>query len=273
MQIVDDQLFNFTKNIKDPDQYSIVLENEKSKNKDQISYSIGVIKDQHPQIVVDNLRDSILFKSILLGGSVSDDYGITELKLNYQISRGAKESPQKSIQLTLQSAGSQQNFFYQWNVDSLKLTPGDKLTYHLQVWDNDGVNGRKSTRSANYIFSLPGEEELKTNISKSQQSTESKIDQSLRKAKDLKESIDEAQQKLRGKQNLDWQDKKMLEDLIQQKQKLDQAINDLQKENQLLEQKKNPLLKRVSGLKKNQSRFKSWWTSYWMRKQKSYFKN
>ncbi len=238
MQIVDDQLFNFTKNIKDPDQYSIVLENEKSKNKDQISYSIGVIKDQHPQIVVDNLRDSILFKSILLGGSVSDDYGITELKLNYQISKGAKESPQKSIQLTLQSAGSQQNFFYQWNVDSLKLAPGDKLTYDLQVWDNDGVNGRKSSRSANYIFSLPSEEELKTNISKSQQSTESKIDQSLRKAKDLKESIDEAQQKLRGKQNLDWQDKKMLEDLIQQKQKLDQAINDLQKENQLLEQKK-----------------------------------
>jgi hypothetical protein len=249
MQIIDDQLFNFSKNIKEPDQYSILLENEKSKNKDQITYSIGVIKDQYPQIVVDNLRDSILFKNILLGGSVSDDYGITDLKLNYQLIKGTKESPVKSVKISLASMRNQQNFFYQWAVDSLKLQPGDKLTYHLQVWDNDGVNGRKSTRSANYIFALPSDEELKTDISKSQRTAENKIDQSLQKAKDLKQSIDEAQEKLRGKQTLDWQDKKMLEDLIQQKQKLDQAINDLQKENSLLEQKKESFTQESERIK------------------------
>ncbi len=238
MQVVDNQLFNFSKNIKEPDQYSILLENEKSKNKDQISYSINVIKDQHPQIVVDNLRDSILYKNILLGGSLSDDFGLTELRLNYQITKGSKESPIKNIIIPLASARTQQSFFYQWPVDSLQLKPGDKLTYHMQVWDNDAVNGRKSTRSAYYSFALPGEEELKTNIKQSQQTAENKIDQSLQKAKELKQSIDEAQEKLRGKQSLDWQDKKMLEDLIEQKEKLDKAINELQKENSLLEQKK-----------------------------------
>ena len=238
MPLVDDQVFNFSKYIKEPDQYSILLENEKSKNKDQISYSINVIKDQPPQVLVNNLRDSVLFKSILLGGSLSDDYGITSLQLNYQLLKGNQSLPVKSIIIPLASARNQQNFFYRWAVDSLALQPGDKLTYHLQVWDNDGVNGRKSTRSSDYIFALPSEEELKTEISKSQQSAESKIDQSLQKAKDLKQSIDEAQEKLKGKQSLDWQDKKMLEDLIEQKQKLDQAIKDLQKENSLLEQKK-----------------------------------
>ncbi len=238
MGLVDDQLFQFSKNLKDPDQYSISLENEKSKNKEAIIYSIGIIKDQHPQIVVDRLQDSTLYKNILLGGSISDDYGLTALRINYQISRGREEEPLKSIFIPMASTRSQQNFFYQWNLDSIKLKPGDKLNYHLQVWDNDGVNGRKSTRSANYLFSLPGEEELKTEISKSQQAAESKIDQSLKKAKDLKESIDQAQEKLKGKQNLDWQDKKMLEQLIEQKEKLDNAIKDLQKENNLLEQKK-----------------------------------
>jgi len=238
MRLVDDQSFLFSRNMKDPDQYSIVLENEKSKNKDQISYSIATIKDQSPQIIVDNLRDSILFKSILLGGSLSDDYGITELRLNYQIIKGSQSQSAKTIPIPLASARNQQNFFYRWPVDSLQLQPGDKLTYHLQVWDNDGVNGRKSTRSSDYIFSLPGEEELKAEVSKSQQAAQNKIDQSLQKAKDLKRSIDEAQEKLKGKQALDWQDKKMLEDLVEQKQKLDQAIKDLQKENSLLEQKK-----------------------------------
>ncbi|MFN7261501.1 MAG: DUF4175 family protein [Cyclobacteriaceae bacterium] len=238
MRLVDNQSFQFSKNMKDPDQYTIVLENEKSKNKDQISYSINTIKDQRPEIVVDNLRDSILFKSIMLGGALSDDYGITELRLNYEIVNGSRSQTPKTILIPLVSTKNQQNFFYRWPVDSLQLQPGDKLTYHLQVWDNDGVNGRKSTRSSDYIFSLPGEEELKAEVSKSQQAAQNKIDQSLQKAKDLKRSIDEAQEKLKGKQALDWQDKKMLEDLVEQKQKLDQAIKDLQKENSLLEQKK-----------------------------------
>jgi hypothetical protein len=238
MRLVDNQSFQFSKNMKDPDQYTIVLENEKSKNKDQISYSINTIKDQRPEIVVDNLRDSILFKSIMLGGALSDDYGITELRLNYEIVKGSRSQTPKTILIPLVSTKNQQNFFYRWPVDSLQLQPGDKLTYHLQVWDNDGVNGRKSTRSSDYIFSLPGEEELKAEVSKSQQAAQNKIDQSLQKAKDLKRSIDEAQEKLKGKQALDWQDKKMLEDLVEQKQKLDQAIKDLQKENSLLEQKK-----------------------------------
>ena len=174
-----------------------------------------------------------------MGGSITDDYGLTALKLNYQIIKGNKELPLSHIVIPIAQSQQQQNFYYQWTLDSLKLEPGDKLSYHFQVWDNDGVNGRKSSRSANYTFSLPGKEELKDQISKSEQSAENKIDQSLQKAKELKQSIEEAQQKLRGKQTLDWQDKKMLEDLIKQREKLDQAIDALQKENELLEKKKD----------------------------------
>jgi len=239
MQLFDKESFKFSKNFNDPEQYSIVLENNRSRNKDQISYSITVIKDQFPQIVVENLRDSILFSRIFLGGSVSDDHGLTALKLNYQIIKGNKELPMEHIIIPIAPNQPQQNFYHQWVLDSLKLQPGDRLSYHFQVWDNDGINGRKSTRSANYSFSLPGKEELKDQISRSEQSAENKIDQSMQKAKDLRQSIEDAQQKLRGKQTLDWQDKKLLEDLIRQREKLDQAINELQKENQLLENKKD----------------------------------
>lgn len=239
MQLIDNEYFVFGKGFNDPDQYSIVLENDHSKNKDQITYSIVVIKDQFPQIVVENLRDSILYSNIYLGGSITDDHGLTALKLNYQIIKGSKELPLSQIIIPIVQHQSQQNFFYSWSLDSLKLEPGDKLSYYFQVWDNDGVNGRKSSRSANYTFNLPDEDELKDQISQSQQSAENKIDQSLQKARDLKQSIEEAQQKLRGKQTLDWQDKKMLEDLLKQREKLDQAINALLKENELLEKKKD----------------------------------
>jgi hypothetical protein len=238
MQLVDNEIFTINKRFNNPDQYAIILENESSKNRDKISYSIEVIKDQYPEIIVENLQDSVLYKSILLGGQVKDDYGISELSLNYERELSTGVSKKNSIKIPISRERPQQNFFYTWSGDSLNLKPGEKITYYFQVWDNDGVNGRKSTRSSTYTFSLPSEEQLKGDISHQQESAENKFDKSLQKAKDLKHSIDEAQQKLRGKQSLDWQDKKLLEDLINQKQKLDQAIDNLQKENKLLEEKK-----------------------------------
>jgi hypothetical protein len=240
MQQIDDHAFTFGKSFQNPDNYWIDLENEHAKNKDRISYAIRVIKDQYPSILVEHVRDSVLFKTIIMGGSISDDYGLTALQLHYQIQREGKDlSAEKKIPLEINAQSNQQSFFYQWPLDSLQLNPGDKVQYYVQVTDNDGVNGRKSTKSAAYVFALPGAEELKAEISKSQSATEGKIDQSINRAKELRESIEEAQQKLRGKQTMEWQDKKMLEDLVQQKQNLDKMIRDLQKENKLLEEKKD----------------------------------
>lgn len=241
MQMIDNQLFNHSQNFGNSDGYWISLENGHSKNKDQITYSINVIKDQRPQITVDHLRDSILFKTILLGGRIADDYGVTALTLNYQKVVNNVTEKIHTVSIPVNRNQLQQNFFYQWSLDSLELAPGERINYYLEVWDNDGVNGRKYTRSSSYVFALPGKEEMKAEISNSQQSTENKIDESLKKAKDLREAIDEAQQKLRGKQMLEWQDKKMLEDLIKQKENLDNLIDQLQKQNELLNEKKESL--------------------------------
>jgi len=238
MQNIDNQVFTFKKGIRNSERYWIELENDHSKNKDKINYSIQVVKDQYPAIEVDHLKDSVLYKTIFLGGNINDDYGLTELSLNYQIIKQEK-TENKRINILLNRNSLQQSFFYQWHLDSLRLQPGDKLNYYLQVWDNDGVNGRKSSKSSVYFFALPGEEELKTEISNAQSAAENKMDASLKKAKNLREAIDATQQKLKGKQLLDWQDKKMLEDLMEQKKSLDQAIEQLQKQNELLEKKKD----------------------------------
>ena len=238
-KISDNQTFEFDKKFVSADQYEIGLENEKSKNKERIAYSINVIKDQYPQIVVNNYKDTVLYERVLLGGMVSDDYGVTQLALNYRIrNEDQKEIANKSVRIPVTRNQLQQSFFYNWSIDSLKLKPGDQLEYNLQVWDNDGVNGRKSTRSASYTFLVPTSDNLITEISRSQKSTESQIDKSVTKANKLQDQIEQAHQKLKGKQNLDWQDKKMLEDIIQQKQGLDQMIEQLKQQNKLLEDKK-----------------------------------
>ncbi|MBS1490089.1 MAG: hypothetical protein JSS93_06155 [Bacteroidetes bacterium] len=236
MQVIENQYFQYKKVLYNSDQYSIFLKNESVLSKDIISYSIETIKDQYPEIVVENLRDTVLYKSVLAAGSLKDDYGLTELFLHYELGE-----VKKKIRIPIETGRQQQNFYFNWAIDSLRLSPGSRVNYYFEIWDNDEVNGRKSTRSATYVLALPSQEEIKTAISSQQQLAEKAIDKSVEKARSLKRSLDDIRQKLKGKQSLDWDDKKMLDDLIRQKQKLDQTIDELQKENQLLEKKKETL--------------------------------
>jgi hypothetical protein len=239
IQTSDNQIFTYQKEFRDPDGYEITLNNAESRNKEKISYRVDVVKDQYPQITVNNFKDSVLYQRVVLGGTISDDYGLSQLALTFRVrNENQKEVLARTINIPITRNQSQQSFFYNWPVDSLKLHPGEQLEYYLQVWDNDGVNGRKATKSAMYSFMLPSQENLANDIARSQNQTEQKIEQSSNKAQKLQDQIEQANQKLKGKQNLDWQDKKMLEDIVQQKQSLDKMLEELKEQNKLLEQKK-----------------------------------
>lgn len=239
-QSSDGESFTFKKSFKDPDHYDIVLENEQSSNKEKISYHIDVIKDQFPKINVNNFKDSILYKTVVLSGVVGDDYGVTKLALHFRLrDEDRKEMLARTTVIPISNGQVQQTFFYNWSLDTLKLNPGEQLEYYLEVWDNDGVNGRKSTKTANYTFAVPTEDNLIAEIKQSQTKTQEKIDQSVGKANKLQDQLEQANQKLKGKQTLDWQDKKMLEDILQQKQGLDRIVEELKEQNKLLEEKKD----------------------------------
>src|SRR5690606_31008011 len=130
-------------------------------------------------------------------------------------------------------------FTYQWGLDSLQLKPGQYIEYYLEVWDNDGVNGHKSTKSTTYTFSLPTREELAKDINRSSSQTADKFQEGVKKATELQNQVEEMSRNLRGKLSLDWQDRKKLEELIQQKKEFDNLMNQLNQENKQLEEKKN----------------------------------
>jgi hypothetical protein len=253
----DNQLFIYSKKFKETDHYEIALQNDKSTNKEKIAYNVDVIKDQYPQIVVNNYKDSILYERVILGGMIGDDYGVTQLSLNFRIrNEDQEEVLNRAVKIPVSRNQLQQNFFYNWSIDSLDLNPGDQLEYYLQVWDNDGVNGRKSTRSASYTFLVPTKDNLVAEISRSQSQTEQAIDKSVDKATKLQDQIEQANQKLKGKQNLDWQDKKMLEDILNQKQGLDKMVEQLQEQNKLLEEKKDAFTEQDERIKEKAEQIK-----------------
>jgi len=240
LQSDDKQVFTFSKGFKSPDRYEILLQNNKSTNKEKIAYRVDVIKDEFPKIEVNQYKDSVLYKMVVLSGMISDDYGITRLSLHFTVSDdNHQELFSRTSVIPILKNESRQSFFHPWTLDSLKLNPGDQLAYYLEVWDNDGVNGSKSTKTSMYTFLVPTSDNLVAEIQNSQSKTREKIDQGVNKANKLQQQIDQASQKLKGKNTLDWQDKKMLEDIVEQKQGLDKLVDDLKDQNRLLEQKKD----------------------------------
>ncbi len=228
--------FSLEKQALESDTYQINLVNEYSSNKQDIRYYLDVIPDQNPQISLEQFQDTTMYKFLVLGGNVSDDYGLTQLALYYKFEalEEGKNSEEKyqRIRLPLDSKQNNQSYYYQWNVDTLGLNPGDKIRYFLRVWDNDAVNGNKSSQTSAYVFSVPDRETIRENIEKSTAETQSQISKTVQQAEQLKQDIEEVEKRLRGKKDLTWQDKQLLEDIVKQRQDLEKQLEQLKEQSQ-----------------------------------------
>ena len=234
LQKSDVQYFTFEKQLTASDSYRLELTNEFSKNKDVIEYTINVNKDQFPEISLDQYRDTTLFSFVVFGGNISDDYGISKLSLFYRIKHQDEKPGQKfeNLQVPIKSQQLSQSYYFQWNIDSLNLRQGDQVEYFLKVWDNDGVNGSKSSKTSQYVFQLPTKKELKESLDKASKDTQNSLDKTLDQAKELKEQIEEAGNRLKSKKSLTWQDKKLLDEILKKKDELSKQIEKLRDQNQ-----------------------------------------
>jgi hypothetical protein len=236
----DGKDFKFTKRFMRSENYQIRLQNKHSDSKEVISYFINVIPDQFPSINAEQFKDTVLFNYISFGGNISDDHGLSKMRLLYRIKKESddkKEIEYQSVPLSIDNSSNNQNFFFNWKIDTLKVNPGEKLEYFFQVWDNDGVNGSKSTKSRTFEFSIPSQQEMKKEIADATVNTENKISEILKKTLDLKRDLNKIEDKLKNKNEFNWQDKKLLEEVLQKQQQIKQEIEELNKLNKSLNQK------------------------------------
>jgi len=226
----NDNLFSFKNKFKESTPYSIQLENEHSQNKDSLLFNIEVIKDQFPKITFDHYQDTVLFQSIVLGGNISDDYGFSNLDFYYKYEN---EDAYQALDLDFNSNLTNQSYYNVFSLDSSKIQAGSEISYYMQVSDNDGVNGQKSSKTGVYSFKIPSKEAIEEEIDATSKEVQNKIDETLKSAKELNEKIQEADERLKTKKELDWQDEKLMQDILKQKEEIQKKLEELNKENKL----------------------------------------
>lgn len=218
--------------------YGFKLYSGSAIQKGKTEYNITSLKDEFPKIQVHSFIDTLLFRFITIGGEVSDDHGISQLNLIFQ---KGEENKSHRIKLNVQPGATQQQLFFQWLLDSLQLQPGDQLSYYLQVFDNDGVNGRKSAKSQTMYLKIPTKMELEEKVHKASSSEKKDISKSHKEAKELRKHLDETIENLKGKKELSWEDKQNIKQLLKDKDKLSKQIEEFKKENELLNMQRNEL--------------------------------
>lgn len=233
-----DDEFTFSKRLMQTTPYSIkTLNHFMKQNPDSASYLLNVIADQSPAIEVSEKRDSLNNRNIYFSGSVKDDYGFTRLAFKYthytQDSTGKPVTRNGEQLLGINKQQITQPYFYFFDASRLRLLPGDKIEYFFEVWDNDGVNGAKSSRTQTMLFKAPTVDEMNQATEKNNSEIKKDLDDGIKKAKDLQKDINDLSKKLNDKKQMGYEEKKKLEDILKKQNELKQKIEETKQENQL----------------------------------------
>ena len=248
--------FSYSKQLFDAISYKITTSNQQLNDYEVLNFVIEVIIDEHPQIVVNSDIDSISRGPVQFIGQLSDDYGVNKLQLFYYDKKNSKAI--KSYVIPVDKAVIT-DFYYVFP-DAISLEEGIDYELYFEVYDNDGVNGSKSTRSKTFTYYTKTQKELKEVLLEEQKETIGALSKLMEKSKESKNGLEKINNEIQKKADIDWNDTKKLEDLLKRQAQYQEMIqkqtNQLQ--NNIKEQAdqketketKEELLKRIEETKK-----------------------
>lgn len=218
--------------------YSFLSANQFLKNPDSLHYTVQVIPDAFPGISVDESRDSLDDRRLYFMGRVEDDYGFRKLEFRYRrVVAGDSGLAFTVVSLPIDPGQLRQSFFHHLDLASLGIRAGQSYEYYFEVWDNDAVNGSKSSKSERFIYRAPDEEEIEEINRQQGNSIRNSMESSILEARKLQKDIDEFYRKAADKKELGWQERKQLENLLKRQKDLkasaEEAFRQQQEKNRL----------------------------------------
>ncbi len=230
-QLTANNHFSFTKKAKEKLSYKITTSNHSLKNYEKLAYTIDVLKDEFPKIEVKSDIDSVSRGPVQFAGQISDDYGVVKLNLVYYPTKDKKAV--KKYPITINKATFNE-FYYIFSPSTLKIKEGASYEMYFEVFDNDAVNGNKSAKSKIFTYYNKTKQEITDDLLKEQQERLQELDKTSKSTEKLSKDFEEFSKKLKKKANLNWNDKKELDQFLKrqkQYQKLLEKHTDKLKEN------------------------------------------
>ncbi len=220
--------FMTARRVVEPLTYRMLPRNGARGPSDAPIHRIDVVPDLHPTISVEERVDSAAMKRRYFRGSLGDDHGLTRLQFAYRFIAGGDSVPaaqREGVQeLPVERGRERQDFLHAWDLIELPIQPGDKVEYWFEVWDNDGVNGPKRTRSSSRVFEAPTLDELAEQRAEQSEAIAQDMKQGIKEAQDLQRELERMRRELLDKKQPDWQDQQRMQKLLDRQKQLERKI-------------------------------------------------
>ncbi len=193
-------------------------------NRDPIPYRINILPDNKPTIRLIKPAPIVTLGNnqiIQFHIEIEDDYGFNSLQLAYEIRRPEYLNVEPYIAMfvipELNQDTTEQTIKTHWNLSDLMLMPEDEIHYHFELTDNDNISGPKKTISETFIAKVPSLSDLYEKLENKEDNIKEQFSDSIDDLIDLKDQIDNMELNvLKTENNLEWEDKQKIKDMINQ---------------------------------------------------------
>jgi len=207
-------------------------------NSDPIGYRIHMRSDLYPMARIlypaksVDLDENMVFPLTL---EAEDDYGISHCRIGYQIHHGGVQDSLNSetsfIPLTLNQGDPRKSLInFTWDMNDLDLFPEDVVAYFLEVFDNDLISGPKSTRSRTYTARFPSIYEIFEEVESEQLDQTETLREIFQESQNLQEELERISNDMKSGKELEWEERKNLEQMTQDQQRMMDEVDDLRQQ-------------------------------------------
>ena len=206
--------------------YTLTTSNEHLKEYENLSFGLNVVKDAYPEIRVESKADTNKMDTMYFLGQVSDDYGLSKLQLVYF----PLSQPESAKKINIPIGNSSVDQFTYLFPGTLELEEGTSYEYYFEIFDNDRIHGSKSTKSNFFSFrKLTKDEKESLQLNKQQESIQD-LSKQLDEMKEQDERLKELTRTQREKENLNWNDKKKLEEFLKRQKQQEEMMKKFSEE-------------------------------------------
>jgi hypothetical protein len=220
-----DMRYRLSKRIMKDEIYKVYYSNTLIPSPDSVTYALNVTTDKYPEISVKSFNDSLENNLIYFIGNASDDYGLTSVNFNYTVTKanGVQENKKETLR---NPKSREEQFDYTFDINTLKLQPGERISYYFETYDNDAVNGSKSSKTSIMEFEKPSVEEFEEQEDANEEEIKDKLQKAAEESKKIQEELQKLREKMLQKQEPNWEDKKELEKLLERQKKLEEQLKE-----------------------------------------------
>ncbi|RQO31600.1 hypothetical protein DBR32_06500 [Taibaiella sp. KBW10] len=208
--------------------YLLILKNKQQGRVDTLQYQVQTIEDQYPQVSINVNKDTTLAQQILITGTAGDDYEVRQTLFVYQI-LNAENKILSTKSVPLKSGGQVVAFSHYFDIGTLKLAPGYQVNYFVEAWDNDCVNGSKSSKSTVMSWKAPNLTQLDKSMAENAEKMNASMSSSAAQSEQLKEELQNMQKEMLESGESSWERTQKMQSVLDKNLQLKTNLENLKK--------------------------------------------